>query len=477
MLSTARMNCFGRSFSSLLFLIAVTASYSAEVPLTSQQSEWLKKSHRFERKGWVYLHIEGDASARGFQHGYWLAPEIEQGLRKVKVGWEYQSAMTWPWLVEKAAKMFVPKIDGENLAEMEGIAAGLHTRGLNVTRDEIIAYNGIIELTGYWWPIEEKKIKDGPTAPVKESCSAFIATGSFTRDGNVVLGHNTMSGYADVLPNIIADIVPDHGHRILWQACAGWIHSGMDFFITDAGLVGAETTIGGFEGFDPDGVPEFTRMRRATQDATTIDQWCDIMKRGNNGGYANAWLIGSTRTKEIARLELGLKYIGFQRTHDGYFVGSNVAEDPKILRFETSSHETDIRASSVARRVRWKQLMREHRGKIDLAKAKAFEADHYDSYLQRVVPDGRTLCGHFELDREPAGAWPGVPFGCAGTLDAKVVDSRMASQMAFAARWGSACGRAFKADRFLKEHPQFEWMTGVLSDRPSQPWADFRAGE
>ncbi|MBI1841585.1 MAG: hypothetical protein HYR88_12130 [Verrucomicrobia bacterium] len=463
----------------LALALTVAATPAAETPLTSEQTGWLQKARRFERKGWVYLHMEGDARARGFQHGYLLASEIAQGLRKVKVGWEYQSAMTWPWLVEKSARMFASKIDGENLAEMEGIAAGLRAKGLTVTRDEIIAYNGIIELAGYWWPTEERKMKEerGPAHPVKESCSAFIATGSMTRDGNVVLGHNTMSGYADVLPNVIADIVPDHGRRILWQACAGWIHSGMDFFITDAGLVGAETTIGGFEGFDPNGVPEFTRMRRATQDATTIDEWCDIMKRGNNGGYANAWLVGSIRTKEIARLELGLKYVGFERTRDGFFIGSNVAEDPKILRFETSAHETDIRASSVARRVRWKQLMRESKGKIDLSRAKAFEADHYDSYLGRVAPDGRTLCGHFELDREPAGPWPGVPFGCAGTLDAKVVDARMASNMSFAARWGSACGRAFNADRFLRAHPQFDWMKGVLSDRPSEPWADFQSGE
>jgi len=44
-------------------------------------------------------------------------------------------------------------------------------------------------------------------------------------------------------------------------------------------------------------------MRRATQDASTIDDWCAIMKKGNNGGYANAWLLGDVKTNEIARLE------------------------------------------------------------------------------------------------------------------------------------------------------------------------------
>src|SRR5205807_2117322 len=177
--------------------------------------------------------------------------------------------------------------------------------------------------------------------PERQSCSSFIATGSWTRDGNVVLGHNTMQSYADLLPNVIEDIVPAHGHRILWQTEPGWIHSGTDFFITDAGIVGSETTIGGFEGFDTNGVPEFSRMRRATQDAGSIDEWCRIMRRGNNGGYANAWLLGDIHSREIARLELGLKQVAFEKKRDGYFTGSNVAEDGKLLRFETSGNETD----------------------------------------------------------------------------------------------------------------------------------------
>jgi hypothetical protein len=385
--------------------------------------------------------------------------------------------MTWPWLVERAAAMFVPKMDAENLTELDGIAEGVRAAGVQVSRDELIAYNGIIELGDYWWPTELKKIKDGPPPPVRQSCSSFIATGSWTKDGNVVLGHNTMQGYAGVLPKVIQDLAPSRGHRILWQTCPGWIHSGTDFFITDAGIVGSETTIGGFEGFDTNGIPEFARMRRATQDAHSLDEWCEILKHRNNGGYANAWLLGDVNSKEIARLELGLKHVAYEKKRDGYFIGSNVAEDRKILRLETDAHDTDIRVSSIARRVRWKQLMKAHAGQIDLALAKRFEADHFDTWRGKSWPGARTLCGHFELDPEPGGPWPGVPFGCAGTVDAKVVDAALAKRMAFAARWGSACGTPFLAGRFLAAHPQFEWTTDIPKDRPSQPWARFQAGE
>src|SRR5438046_447553 len=83
------------------------------------------------------------------------------------------------------------------------------------------------------------------------------------------------------------------------------------------GLVGAETTIGGFHGFKEKAIPEFVRMRRATQDASSIEQWCEIMKRGNNGGYANAWLLGDVNKNEIACLELGLKHVAFEKKLEG----------------------------------------------------------------------------------------------------------------------------------------------------------------
>lgn len=459
-----------------LAVFGIAAQPEVKGGLTAEQQSCVDKGKRFERAGWIYLHVAGEARDRGFQHGYLLANEIAEGLRMTRVSWEHETGMEWEWVVKRAAAMFVPKIDAENLAELDGIAEGARAAGIQVSRDDVIAYNGILELQDYWWPMELKKIKDAPVGrAARQSCSSFIATGRWTRGGNVVLGHNTMQGYADALPLVVQDIAPPKGRRILWQTTAGWIHSGTDFFITDAGLVGSETTIGGFEGFDTNGIPEFARMRRATQDAVSLDQWCEIMRRGNNGGYANAWLLGDVNSREIARLELGLKFVAYEKKRDGYFIGSNVAEDRKILKLETDDNDVDIRLSSVARRVRWKQLMKEHAGKIDVELAKRFEADHFDAFRGKVWPGGRTLCGHFERDPEASGH--GVPFECSGTVDGKVVDAAMAKQMSLAARWGTACGMPFVAGKFLRAHPQFEWMSGVLKDRPGEGWAVFRAGE
>jgi hypothetical protein len=199
------------------------------------------------------------------------------------------------------------------------------------------------------------------------------------------------------------------------------------------------------------------------------------MREGNNGGYANAWLLGDVGTNEIARFELGLKQSGFTKTRDGYFSGSNVAEDLKLLRVETKLDEMNIKNADIARRVRWTQLMQKHRGAIDLERAQAFLADHVDTYLNRDIPGSRGICGHGELDDQASGI--DSPFYPLGAYDGKVVDAAMAHRMSFRARWGSSCGMPFDAGKFLDAHMQYEWMRGLIKNRPTQPWTDFQAGE
>jgi len=459
----------------LLAFVSLVPLWPASGPLSPEQKAWLARAERYEKNGWIYLRIEGEPRERGFQHGYLLAKEITESLRVRRQVWKHTSGMDWEWLVAKSKAMYTSKVDPENLAEIDGIVEGLAAVGSPSSRDEIVAFNGWFELAWYWWPEEKKKLGVQSPDPPKQGCSSFIATGSITAGGGIVLGHNSMNGYAEADANVILDVAPARGRRILMQTTPGWIHSGTDFFITSAGLVGSETTIGGFNGFDEKGIPEFVRFRRATQDASSIDQWVSIMKHGNNGGYANAWLIGDVNTNEIARLELGLRYTAFEKKRDGFFIGSNIAEDLKVLRLETATNSDDIRDNSVARRVRWKQLMRQFSGKIDVELAKRFEADHYDETLLKDNPGSHSLCAHGDLDPQPG--WSGsVPFNPFGTFDAKVVDSRMAKQMSFAARWGSACGTAFDAPKFLAAHPQFDWLEGLLKSRPAWPWTQFQAG-
>src|SRR5438105_4083270 len=115
----------------LLYLACFTASAAAG--LNTDQQKCVGKAKRFERAGWIYLHVEGEPRERGFQHGYLLGREIGDALRVTKKEWEYQSAMEWPWLVTNAASIFAPKIDAENMAELEGITEGARAAGVQVS--------------------------------------------------------------------------------------------------------------------------------------------------------------------------------------------------------------------------------------------------------------------------------------------------------------------------------------------------------
>ncbi len=247
-------------------------------------------------------------------------------------------------------------------------------------RFDIAALNGWMELAWYYVPVLEAENKGTAVeSKAPPSCSAFIATGSYTADGRIVIAHNIWMDYlTGERWNVILDIVPDTGRRMLMDALPGFVHSGSDFAFNDAGLLFTETTIAKYAGFNKDGVPSFSRSRTAAQYAASIDDFIRIMTTNGNGAMANSWLIGDLNANEIARLELGLKNHRVWRTGDGYFVGSNFPSDEKLIAEETTFDPGDGSQSVFVRRDRWEQLMAENKGKIDIEKAMAFLGDHID---------------------------------------------------------------------------------------------------
>ena len=459
-------------------LLSVFLIQSCSPVNVSQQQQWLSKAYRYDKNGWIFLHIEGAPFERGFQRGYLTANEIEDFNKTLAYTQEFETSEKPDFFVKAATRLFKDKVSKEYVEEMQGMTAGMRAAGKKITYDQMLFMNGFIDIAWYWYPQEKDKVRsDGP------GCSAFIATGDATTDGSIVMAHNSWYGFADLqFCNVIVDIVPEKGNRILMQTWGPCIYSATDFFITSSGLIGTETTIGGFKGFNAKGTPVFERARKAMQYARDINEWAKILIEKNSGAYANSWLIGDVNTGEIARLELGMKYHNLEKKTNGYFTGSNVAEDLKILRKETNATYDDVRDTCVSRRVRWEQLMKEHYGKIDAEAAKNMLADHYDVYLKKEKRSSRTICGHFELDDGsvpvwgaetdwPGSYWPG------GAIDGKVVDSKMAKNWQLWAKWGSSCDRDFNSVDFLNEHPQYSWLKGYLPNLPAQPWTIFSANK
>ncbi|MCS7315938.1 MAG: C45 family peptidase [Bryobacterales bacterium] len=463
--------------------LLVLSAAALLLPSCSRKSDpRLEGSLRQERNGWIFVHLEGSPSRIGFQHGYLLAEEIADAQKVIALVLEHDTKRPWSFFRDAAQKVFWPKIGEEYRQELAGIAEGVRARGVGLDVWDITALNNFLEFSPYyirWWEESHgKKATGGP--PTRESCSAFVATGSYTRDGRPVIGHNAWTGYMEGARwRIVFDIVPERGHRILMDGFPGLIHSADDFGMNSAGIMITETTISQFHGYDPDGIPEFVRARRAMQYSASIDEFARIMREGNNGGYANNWLVADRKTAEIASLELGLKNVTLQRTRDGYFVGANFPVNEKLAREETTFPVNDPSVSANARRKRWEQLMAEYKGRIDIESGKRFLSDHFDAFAGKEDPNERTLCGHIELSPRGLQPWQ-PPFAPAGAVQAKVADAAMAERMSFVAAMGHSCGRDFLAAEHLKRHPQFEWQKPFLRDLRSHPWTEFsalRAGE
>lgn len=456
--------------SSLVLLLLCAAFGLVENAVAGESDARLAGAFRRpEKAGWIFVHLQGDPSQIGFQHGYLLAPEIEDARKAIDLSTTHDVKRDWQELRRVAAKEFLPGVPAEYRQELQGIADGATARGAKVDLLDVVTMNAFMEFSYYYGEVDRQHGHPASAPSIGEHCSAFVATGAYTKDGRIVIGHNNWSDYLSGSRwKIIFDIQPSAGHHLIMDGVAGLIHSGDDFGINDAGIMITETTIGSFHGYKT-GVPEFVRARQAMQYAGSIDEFSSIMEKGNNGGYANAWLIGDRKTNEIGRLELGLKYVTLERTSDGFFVGSNFPINPKLTAEETDFPIHDPNTPNLVRLRRWNQLMAENKGRIDVEMGKKFETDHYDVITKEIDPNERTLCGHIDRSSRGMHGWQN-PYGPAGAVEAKVADSAMAEKMSFSAGAAHPCGVAFHAAEFLKKHQEYAWQRPALEDLPVNPW-------
>lgn len=450
----------------------------------------VKNGVRYEMNGWIYISIKGKPKERGYAYGKLMANDMRRVREIIDFIVYNDFGVKWEFFIDACKKYLTPTIIQhfpEFYEEMVGFAKGCTDAGFKMTEDEIIAWNNYMTLTEGWWanmPEEESVKIRGTSKPgsgtreggAAERCSAFIANGDWTADGKIVCAHNNFSNFADgQLAKYVIDLKPDKGHRILMMGFPGWIWSGTDFFVTSKGILGSETTIGGFVPYE-NKFPISCRIRQAMQYGNTLDDYTKILLHENSGDYANSWLFGDTNTNEILRLELGLKYHNIERTKNGYFIGFNAPYDPRIRNLECiNTGFDDIRRHQGARRVRLADLMDEHKGNLNVDIATKIISDHYDVYLHKENPCSRTCCSHYELDAREYMSDPGrpKPYQPRGALDGNVVDTTMAKNMSFLLRWGNSCGIPFDKNKFCDEHREWDYLRPYLDDRPQQPWTPF----
>ena len=432
---------------------------------------------RIDSGGWVYARLEGSPRQLGLAHGRLLAAEIDDAIRMEKVYLKRTTGQGWSFYREASQRLFWKKLDPEYRTEIAAIAEGMRSKGYRYDTNDLLAHNSWIELAWYYEPKWEANHKHASLmSKAPDCCSAFVATGRQTKDGKIVMAHTAWIDYmVGERWNAMLDIRPTHGNRILMDAIPGFIDSGDDFGINSKGIMVTETTIDGAVGFDEKGLPEFERARKALQYSNSLDDFYRIMVAGNNGGYANTWLVGDTKTNEIGELQLALKNVVFKRSSEGVYVSSNFPGDPKLIA-EDCDHDSNKGPTPDAdRHVRWNCIMQQDKGKIDAKRAEAFLGDHHDQVRGLDGPTASTLCGHWETETRKGFMKPFPDFTPGGSVQGKVTTSDLTNHMTIIARLGHPCGEPFLAKPFLAKHPEFKWELPFLHDMLSHPWVTWTA--
>lgn len=393
---------------------------------------WHKDGYRYDDQGWIFVHVEGGPYERGYQYGALVADEIVEYIRKLAiVANRAEPAAGWRTLRFECNTLFLRGYDEEYLTEMKGIADGAAGAGAEYDDRpldllDIVTINSVIDLdqlhdainvtphalTGesFLSAAEEMQIADK-----NHKCSAFAATGPATADGQVVFGQIFMwSGYTGVHWNVICDVKPSSGHRLVYHTFPGGIHSGADFYINSAGIVIGETTVAQTP-FEPDSTPQSNRIRKAAQYASSIDDVERILFEKNNGLYTNDWPIADIKTGEAAILLLGTHRKKLWRT------GEDMAPfgTPGFLWANNNNRDLEVR----------KEYVSQPEGRpFDLAFAPwnrdlAFN-EFYERYKGRI---DSTVAVEM---------WASSPINRAHACDGKITTTEMAKEMAFLAHYG-----------------------------------------
>lgn len=471
-----------------LTIVVLLTSLAAQVQAIKPESPLLKGAYRYEKNGWIYAHLEGTPFQVGYQNGYLLYDNINVSYSaNIRIWWTDKAFGDLWYEARDISRLYIwPKLTAEMKAEIEGIAAGVRARGLKWDKWDILAFNAWGDIPVYQEIYESGRGHPGgghvplPRSRVSGAgCSAFVATGKSTKDSKIVIGHNTWAGYADWgYCQVIVDIEPAKGHRIVFQSFGGSVWSGPDWIYNDAGLMVTETTLPDMYIYDPKGIPVFVRERYALQYGSSIDDFIKTMTYKNNGAYANDWLVGDAKTNEICSLELGCHKWDIIRTFNGFITSCNYPRGPNV-RSETTYNWTDPTTSGYCRTQRWSQIKAQYEGKslIDCTLGMTFESDHYDTYTGTTSPSLRTLCGHGENETGPPYAFGG-PWPDGGAVDGKVTCSDLVlNEMGMWGRWGHPCGTRFIVADFLASHPECAWELPYLHDIPEGgqvPWTYFK---
>lgn len=458
----------------MTIVIILSVSFSPNILAENKNFEtdisnltYYNDGFRYNIRGWIFLHIEGEPYERGLQYGYLAADEIIDIIyrwcewsnkgRTLKIKTLENKEEIWNLYKDKAKQLFLKQIPQEYLREMEGIVDGINSKNTKLfdrqlEREDILTLQLFqdIHYSCFKYPLKVFHPLENILSGFKnfisklfdssdEHCIAFIATGSATKSGEIVAAHSTIFYPAIAQKcNFVIDFEPAEGHRFIMTTFPGAIWSCEDYYQNEEGIILTETELP--QGpWNRDGAPKGVRSRNAIQYSSSIDQVITYLMDGNNGLIPNEWLIGDIKTGEIASLEQALYNTPTKRTYDGFYWSCNFPHSSSVKRelYGIPSILIDIATRAFPRIILFAKIR----------KFAEIEKDFYG-----------------KIDIDVAKEILSTPVLSQGLTDGKITTSKLMKNMSLFTHLGNPDGntikisRGFEGDDLIIDFPAFGWI-------------------
>jgi hypothetical protein len=392
---------------------SVRQKYAHLYKLTTQKnadgSVSFHNGRLFKRDGLNILFLKGDRFEMAYQHGKLLADDIKTGAlpqahkmfeRQIRNGIPQIFAIT-PLILRHFLKKYPESFLKSALSNGAATSTSMINEAYGLSEGsgrplEEILYAAVNPeslqiMVGERLSGEATAL--GPIVGPTSSCSAFVAWGKSTADGEILIGRNTdypLNGSYDRHPTVMY-FSPTDGTQKYQAVTSAGLHTAGVVGINESGIYIGVHTIPSVA-VSTSGLPTFASAQEVLRKARNFDEAVELFQKVKSGaGWT--YLLVSTKEKKAASVEIsnrGVSILPVSSDHHGqtnhYRTAARAAE---YLHINLSVDD-----DSIGRLKRVEDLLDENVGRLDVPAAMAILGDKYDPFYRKVRGIGNVVAVH-----------------------------------------------------------------------------------
>jgi len=384
--------------------------YSLKPEVQPDGSIKFHQGRLYQRGGINVLHLKGDPFEMAFQHGRLLqeqarkgalpqiAKSIENSLRNIipNIPVVTDSAVNYFYkhytdaIIDYTVKSFGGDRD-QVLLEGYGLAEGSGL-DLDTVLHGAFAPESLQTILGDMMKGKSRL----PTASAVNECTDFVARGSLTQNGEMVIGRNTdypLNGFFEKYTTLIYYEPTDGTQQYMAVTSAG-VHSAGVIGYNESGIFLGVHTIPTVE-VSTKGMSVFVIAQEALRHAKTFDEVTAYFKKYRS---AAGWTytLASAKENRVAAIEISNKNVSVSEVMSDVHVQTNHFVSPKMAP-KNLDLNASINEDSRARKLRGEQMLSAHLGNFGAQEAVNVLSDKWDPINQEVRGLGNVIAVHTTL--------------------------------------------------------------------------------